>query len=277
MNYQFAFAAQDFFVDRKTKITPTEFSKRLSRVVYNYPYQVSLVQQNLFDSHDTDRLASMFVNPDLPYDGANRLQDNGKQYSKRKPTPLEYRRMIQAIAMQMTFVGAPMLYYGTEAGMYSPDDPSNRQPMTWPNMKFDDPKIGFKQNIFTSVQKLIAIRNQFEALRTGLYRPVYASDSQNVFAFVRELNNQHVYVILNRNKKTQTISIPVSPDDNGKQLVDLLGKDQVSLVMDQNNPAARPTLSLNKKATSIVPLGNKMTVKVPSFGTAIIVQKDFVH
>jgi hypothetical protein len=43
------------------------------------------VQQNLFDSHDTDRFASMFVNPDLAYDAANRIQDNGPNYKKDKP------------------------------------------------------------------------------------------------------------------------------------------------------------------------------------------------
>ena len=42
---------------------------------------------NLFDSHDTDRFASMFMNPDLSYDASDRIQDNGPNYSPAKPGP----------------------------------------------------------------------------------------------------------------------------------------------------------------------------------------------
>jgi len=101
MNYQFAMAAQDFFVDVNEAIRPSDFASRLTRVAYAYPFQVALAQQNLFDSHDTDRLASMFVNPDRPYDGRNRLQDNGPDYNPAEPTPQQRRRMLQAVAMQM--------------------------------------------------------------------------------------------------------------------------------------------------------------------------------
>ena len=34
----------------------------------------------------------------------------------------------------MTYVGAPMIYYGDEVGMWGPDDPSNRKPMLWPDL-----------------------------------------------------------------------------------------------------------------------------------------------
>ena len=33
---------------------------------------------------------------------------------------------------QFTYVGAPMMYYGTEAGMWGADDPCDRMPMVWP-------------------------------------------------------------------------------------------------------------------------------------------------
>ena len=62
----------------------------------------------------------MFVNPDRPYDGANRPQDNGPDYSPREPSDTQRQQMLQAVATQMTFLGAPMIYYGDEAGMWSP-------------------------------------------------------------------------------------------------------------------------------------------------------------
>src|SRR5690606_27567196 len=128
---QFAMAAQDFFIDVDDQISPSSFNQRLVALTYTYPLAVTLSQMNLFDSHDTDRLASMVVNPDRPYDGANRLQDNslewpGPAYSDRAPSEQEWARLKQAVAVQHAFVGSPMTYYGNEAGMWSPDDPANR-------------------------------------------------------------------------------------------------------------------------------------------------------
>ncbi|QQE12965.1 alpha amylase N-terminal ig-like domain-containing protein [Planctomycetota bacterium] len=272
MNYLFAQAAQDFFVDVQTQIPPSELSARLNRIIYNYPFQVALAQQNLFDSHDTDRFASMFVNPDLPYDGANRLQDTGPDYDPRRPNAIEFKRMLQAFAFQMTFVGSPMIYYGNEAGMYSPDDPSNRQPMTWPGMKFDDPKVGFNQNVFDGTQKLIAVRNALAPLRTGFYKPILTNDKRNLFGFVREQDDQRVYVIINRSPRNQLIKFPVSANDSGKTFVDVLGKDQSILKIDENDPASRPLIVLSKHAKKLIAEGDTMTVRLRAYETAIIAE-----
>ncbi|MEM6561933.1 MAG: alpha-amylase family glycosyl hydrolase, partial [Planctomycetota bacterium] len=70
MNYQFSMPTQDFFVDQATAITPSQYAAQLINVVDAYPRPIAYAQQNLMGSHDTDRLASMFVNPDRPYDGA---------------------------------------------------------------------------------------------------------------------------------------------------------------------------------------------------------------
>src|SRR5262249_49101916 len=123
MNYRWADTAQQFFVNQKNAIPPSKFNQMLNNIADSYPFQVSLVQQNLFDSHDTDRFAWMFVNPDLAYDAANRIQDNGPNYKPDKPTPQQWQRIRQAVACQMCFVGAPMIYYGDEAGMWAPRYP----------------------------------------------------------------------------------------------------------------------------------------------------------
>ncbi|WP_432799167.1 alpha amylase N-terminal ig-like domain-containing protein [Poriferisphaera sp. WC338] len=277
MNYRFAQAAQDFFVDVKDQIPPTELAARLNRVAYNYPFQVSLVQQNLFDSHDTDRFASMFVNPDLPYDGANRLQDSGPRYEKRRPSKIEYRRMLQAFGFQMTYVGAPMIYYGNEAGMWSPDDPSNRQPMTWPGMKFDQPYVGFKQDIFDETQKWIALRAALLPLRTGFYRPIITNDTKNIFGFARDVDDQHVYVVINRSRKSRKVSVPISRDDWNKPLVNLMGKDQSYVVYENDDATARPTLELSDSATNYQAQNGNMEITIPAYGTAVLVNREMME
>src|SRR5690606_13358987 len=149
-----------------------------------YPWSIVLAQQNLMGSHDTDRLASMFVNPDRPYDGANRPQDHAQQfgsppYSARKPTQQEGARFKQHSAFQHAFVGAPMTYYGDEAGMWGPDDPSNRQPFPWPDRAPYGAGVGFSSDIFTFFQRVIAIRNALPALQRGQFRSVLADDERN--------------------------------------------------------------------------------------------------
>jgi cyclomaltodextrinase / maltogenic alpha-amylase / neopullulanase len=216
MNYQFAMAAQAFFVNERTAISPSEFDSRLLRIVTAYPWPITLAQQNLYDSHDTDRLASMFVNPDRPYDGANRLQDNslkfdGPPYNARKPNDLEWTRFKQAVAFQMMFVGAPMIYYGSEAGMWSPDDPSNRMPMVWPDLEpYDDPQVTFHHDIFEHYQRMIAIRHKLPALRQGYFHSVKADDDRGLYTFARELDGQLVYVVVNRSNEKATIELPVA-------------------------------------------------------------------
>ena len=67
MNYPFARSAQRFFVNKKKAIKPSRLAKELQDQLAWYPPQVNYVIQNLFNSHDTDRVASMFMNPDLEF------------------------------------------------------------------------------------------------------------------------------------------------------------------------------------------------------------------
>ncbi len=174
MNYPFANDCQLFFVNQKAAIPPTAFGSRLTELEYAYPFQISRVQQNLFDSHDTDRFASMFVNPDQGYDSANRIEDNNPNYNPAKPSPLQYKRMQQAVDFQMAFLGAPMIYYGDETGMWGPDDPSNRQPMVWRDLEpYDNPQVKFDPQIFATYRRAIAARRS--VARTGAW--IFSHDS----------------------------------------------------------------------------------------------------
>src|SRR2546430_4360427 len=126
----------------------------------------------------------MFVTRDVVYDASNRIQDNGPNYNPAKPGPTERLRQKQAVAMQMTFVGAPMIYYGDEAGMWGPDDPSNRQPMVWKDLEpYEDPEVKFDPEVFGAYQRAIAVREKLEALQTGFFRPLVADDGAGVYGF----------------------------------------------------------------------------------------------
>ncbi len=264
MNYQFAMPAVDFFVDKQ--LTATEFAQRLNRVAYSYPMQVSLAQMNLFDSHDTDRLASMFVNPGRSYDGQNRLQDTGPDYDPRKPNETEFMRKKLALTCMYTFVGAPMIYYGTEAGMWSPDDPSDRMPMTWPDLlPYEDPDITFNQSVFDHVRHLMAMRHTFEVLRLGAFHPILTDDARGVLAYERTLGDQRATVVLNNSPQTHTVEVPIP---TGAYL-DLLATGNAAVVMN-DGPDGRPMLELQDDA-KVLEAGDSVTLTLAPYRAAVLV------
>ena len=61
MNYSaFAFPVKGFLIDNN--VAPSKFAQLLETRRNNFPPATAAVMQNLIDSHDTDRLASMIVN-----------------------------------------------------------------------------------------------------------------------------------------------------------------------------------------------------------------------
>lgn len=273
MNYQYAMAAQRFFVNQARATTPSEFARELHRIVDLYPLQASLVLMNLHDSHDTDRLASMFVNPDRPYDGANRIQDNGPDYSKAKPSEEQYRRMIQAVEFQMTFLGAPMLYYGTEAGMWSPDDPSNRQPFVWKDLEpFDNPEVHFNDAIFAAVRRAIALRHSLPVLRTGDMQVVHTDDSAGIMVMKRGSGAEAVYVVVHRSGSEREAVLPLGLPE-GTRLVDYLSPASTDFVPGEGE-SGRAVLSVRPDAVrQVVGVDGSVAVTVGPWQVRVLVRE----
>ncbi len=269
MNYQFAMASQQFFVNQKTAISPTELNSRANQLIFNYPFQAALVNQNLFDSHDTDRVASMFVNPDLPYDGADRIQDNGPHYNPAKPNAQQRQRMLQEVAWQMSFVGAPMIYYGDETGMWSPDDPSDRQPMLWKDLQpYDDPQVVFDQDKFDWYQRLIAVRSHLPALQLGFFRPVKIDDARGIFVFSRDLKQDHVYVVLNHSAEPQ--SVEFTTNEKISSFINWLDPLEASVVTPDNSVGGRPMVATKGHAPMIANSQHVLKLPMQAWGAAIV-------
>jgi glycosidase len=273
MNYQFAMAGKRFFVHQQQATTPTQFAREIDRLVSMYPLQAVQALMNLYDSHDTDRLASMFVNPDRPYDGMNRLQDeNGAAYSRSRPTAEQWERLKQAIAFQMTFIGSPMLYYGTEAGMWSPDDPSNRMPMVWKDLEpYAGEGVAFNEDVFRSVQRSIAVRNALPALQTGYLRVVSADDDAGVIAFERELLDERsgkALVVVNRSAVVREVSILTALGE-GANVVDWMNPEGVELTPPDGD-SARPGLRLRSDVRRYEVKGGRVALVLKPWSVAVL-------
>jgi glycosidase len=214
MNYPFARAVAAWLFDQPQKIRPSELDRRLRGLRIAYPRAATYVMQNLVDSHDTDRVVSMALNPDRAYDHANRIQDNGPNYNNAKPPAEAYRTARLAALLQMTYVGAPMIYYGDEVGMWGADDPTCRKPMLWEDLQpYEAPDQNFvMKDQLEFYRAAIRLRAEHAALRTGEYRTLLADDENDVFAFLRWNDEEKLIVVLNASDHDHEILVPVPED-----------------------------------------------------------------
>lgn len=221
MNYPFAYPILNWL----TNTTPrTDWSKEpepftsdqlvaaLDKAFKDAP-QTNLIAQNLFASHDTPRYVSMLQNPGREYDrdctiqngdGAPREKDpHYIPFKESLPDDEAYKRSILGVAIQATYLGSPMIYYGDEWGMWGADDPNDRKPVPWTdvgdgkNKNTDDKLI---PEVHVQYRKWLRMRTDPETADILRYGDVQHLDSgsPDVFAFVRSLNDKAVVVVINR-------------------------------------------------------------------------------
>ncbi|MEX0927919.1 MAG: glycoside hydrolase family 13 protein [Balneolales bacterium] len=211
MNYHFAFACTDFFIRDKNRLTAEQFDARLRELREAYPRHTAYVMQNLLGSHDTDRVASRIVNRNLASMRKWReyyfiSKGENPQYHTRKPVPEETRVLKLLILFQMTYPGAPMIYYGDEAGAWGANDPCCRKPMIWPDIDYEDG--GFDFDLHACYRRLIHIRNSHTSLQVGDFKTWLTDNRNEVYAFSRTGNRETVLVILNNSRSDQMADLP---------------------------------------------------------------------
>lgn len=232
MNYHgFSFPCKAMLVDGR--ISGQKFAETITSRLASHAPDVRPALLNLLESHDTDRLASMVVNAkyNRPYIDAERADyDRGERVSPRhfpdydvsRPNADEQRIVRLATLFQISFVGAPMLYYGTEAGMDGADDPDDRMPMLWPDLTYQprthtpsgkttEPQpIAFDQELYAWFSAAIELRTKSAALRRGNFRVVYADPARPVIAFIRETDDEQMLVVINRSP--EKVGLELAPD-----------------------------------------------------------------
>ena len=208
MNYEFSKVLFDWVGARNNKIGPTEADARLATLRMAYPSEVNYVLQNLIDSHDTDRAVSKIHNPDRPFDSGNREQDDSS-YDGTKPPAEAYRRLELLVLFQMTYVGAPMVYYGSEVGMWGSDDPNNRKTMLWEDLgAYGEAEAAVMPELLEGYKRMIRLRNEHPALRRGSFQTLLTDDEQDLFVFLRAHEGEELLVALNAGNTPARFDLP---------------------------------------------------------------------
>jgi len=207
MNYQFTQACLGFFagnnINREledemmglpsTKVLDAPaFIKRIEELLNLYPKESVYAQLNLLDSHDIPRFLSL---------------SSGDQSSLKLAT-----------VFQMTYPGAPCVYYGDEIGIDSQEDRApefSRKSFPWDKSQWDHDLREF-------IKTCIRIRRNYTALRRGDFIKIFAEG--NVLSYLRQTNQEKLLILINVGNTSVQGKIPLnSYFDDGTRFIDILG------------------------------------------------------
>lgn len=154
MNYVFRNAVQDYAAGGKAAALVAQ----LEHLREAYPAPVHQALMNLLSSHDQARALHVFGWHDDVKDPA--VIARAKQ------------RLLLGVFLQMSYPGAPTVYYGDEVGVTGGDDPYNRATYPWPD-EGGRPDLGLREQF----RRLIAMRHAHPVLRRGeLMAPVVVDE-----------------------------------------------------------------------------------------------------
>ena len=106
--------------------------------------------------------------------------------------------MYAAVVVQMTWPGAPGIYYGDEAGLCGWTDPDNRRTYPW----------GREDRLLINFHKeLAALRASYSALKDGSLE--YLHNHHGILSFGRWNNEHRLAVVVNNKPEKATIRLPV--------------------------------------------------------------------
>ncbi|MBO5371182.1 MAG: glycoside hydrolase family 13 protein [Lachnospiraceae bacterium] len=126
---------------------------------------------------------------------------------------IDCRVMREAVLVQMTWPGAPTLYYGDEAGVCGFTDPDNRR--TYPWGKENKPLIDFHR-------ELIWMHKNNEALKTGSFNFLDCED--NLLCYARFNKKQQFIIMINHadgecTKKLNILGAGMTKDAKLRQVI----------------------------------------------------------
>ncbi len=230
MNYRFRDPVLSFVKgttdDNTTKFTATDATNALETMREQYPKEAFDSMLNLVGSHDTQRVISAL-------DGCRK----GVKDIAKNPTPEAFVKAKMIPLIQMTYPGAPCIYYGDEAGMPGADDPDNRRGMIWGKGNKD---------LVDWYAKLIGIRKNNTVLATGDIMPIALADNykDDVLAYTRNSSKDHAVIAINRRTdKINSIALNVPSIPDGTVLTNALDATEQYAVVKGSVTVSLPAQS----------------------------------
>ena len=218
MHYQWFKPARQLFANADSGYKISEFVAVLNNIYKGYDAETPYIQMNMASGHDSPRLSTSIANNNkYKYQSKPTEGDN---YFVFNPDKENWNKVKLFLIHQYTFIGAPHIWNGDEMGMWGADDPDERKPLTWDDLKFDDEEYNYKQEklernykvefnseLFSFYKKLIKIRKRNEELSLGDIKFEIVEDDNKVLVYSRTFNNKTIYVAFNLSDKEQIVNL----------------------------------------------------------------------
>ena len=184
MNYIFRQAVIDYSNGTKTAAQTNDILEMMRE---DYPEEAFYVLMNLLSTHDKPRALWHY----------GYLEQGASGYDTA------VKKLKLSMLFQMTYPGAPSIYYGDEVGVTGGEDPYNRGPYPWAD-KGGNPDT----SLFNQVKTMVKLRNDNPILRRGTIKPIY-SDS-NVMAYLRTYQGKTAIICVNNGDTNKEVTLDLS-------------------------------------------------------------------
>lgn len=155
----------------------------------NFSNSSALVAMNELSNHDHSRFLTR----------TNRIVGRlGQKESRMAELGISKALMRVAVVMQMTWPGAPTVYYGDEAGVCGFTDPDNRRTYPWGR---ED------QEMITFHKEMIKLHKQNQELISGSLIKLYAQPF--VIGYGRFTSREQIIVIVNNSDCIRDVTVNV--------------------------------------------------------------------
>jgi len=218
MNYRWYMPTRSFFAGAPPGFTPTAYAAHLDSLGAGIGPSYRKAMMNLTASHDTPRFGTSVYNPGRYKYHANPREDPA--YRIDRPDERTRRTEELILVQQFTYIGAPHVWNGDEAGMWGADDPDERKPVVWGDLTYDDEithPFGRQRNrdrvapdtaLFRVYRDLVALRKRYlRLLVDGTLHWRVTDDARGLLAYERVLDDQRAIVAFNVSDAPHEISV----------------------------------------------------------------------
>lgn len=218
MNYRWYMPTRSFLAGATPALSASQYVAALDSVGrgIGLPYQRAMM--NLTASHDTPRFSTSILNL-----GRYKYHNGPREDSLYNVGPPDARAraaMELILVQQFTWVGAPHIWNGDEVGMWGGDDPDDRKPVVWADLRYEDETAhpagrARPRAAVAPDTALLRVYRDLIALRTAHLRLfvdgsagwLLADDAKGVVAYERVLGEQRAVVVLNASDLPQDVSL----------------------------------------------------------------------
>jgi 4-alpha-glucanotransferase/glycosidase len=197
----------------------------LTSLCENYPRENFYAAMNLLGSHDVPRILTLLG--EAPAPDKMSISDQARYRLPADRRRLGISRLKLLALCQLTFPGAPCIYYGDEAGLEGYADPFNRGTYPW---GAEDGEL------LAWYRKLTALRRRHAVLRGGEWLPLHARG--DVYGYVRRIGrgrdvfgrperSNAALVLLNRAREPVRLTLDVGEHVDGEGYNALAGYQPV--------------------------------------------------